>query len=88
MCIGHPKLIRLRGDKLTIDQINWPLLGIVANSGPALSTTSDTLNAKPFHQAFHGAARRFYTFSFQLAPNFANSVHLLVLIPDPLNLDL
>jgi hypothetical protein len=86
--VGDPQLVGAGGGELPVDQVGRPL-GLRIADGGALGLAADrALEAELAHQPLDGAAGHLDALALQLPPDLAGAVHLEVLLPHPLDLDL
>src|SRR5690606_20879995 len=85
--IRDPKLVRTLGGEVPLHQVHWALCRLRRDRRPRLAPATDrALKAELSHQALHRTARHRSALALQLAPDFARTVDLQVVLPDPADL--
>jgi hypothetical protein len=86
--IGNPQLVRTGRGEVPFDQVSgsWSLL--VADRGARGLAAHDPGDAQLAQEPLDGAAGDTDAFAAQLPPDLAGAVDLVVVVPDPLDLEL
>src|SRR5919108_1340816 len=86
--IGNPELVRTGRAEVAFDQVSGPWSLLVVDRGPRGLAAHHPGDAQFTHEPLDSAAGDADTLAVQLPPDLASAVDLVVVVQDPLDLEL